>query len=81
MGWQRRRETIFVAWMFENAKVNALFVRLYAPGDRVMFRDLDPADEVTLREWTVSIWLVEYSAYNKHIHLPWSERQCSLFPP
>jgi hypothetical protein len=48
-----------VARMFEYAKVNALLVRLYAPGDRVVLRDLNPANEVTLRRRMVSDWRAE----------------------
>ena len=47
----------------------------------MLFRDLDPADEVTLRGRMVSVWRTEYSVYNRYFHLPWSGRQCSLFPP
>jgi hypothetical protein len=35
--------------MLENAKVDALLVRLQGPGNGIVFGNLDPADEVALR--------------------------------
>lgn len=37
-----------IAGVLEDAKVERLLVRLYAPGDGVACRDVDPADEVRL---------------------------------
>ena len=42
-GWAR-----CISGVFEDAKVQRLLVRLYAPGDGVACRDVDPADEVRL---------------------------------
>ena len=34
--------------MFENAKINGFFVRLYTPGDGVVSLNIDPANQVRL---------------------------------
>lgn len=78
-GRQRRRKTVLVAWVLEDAEVDALFVRLHAPRDRMLFRDLDPANEVTLRGRTVSIQSI--LSVRNYIHLPLSGRQCFLCRP
>ena len=44
----RRRKAILGAWVLEDAEVDALLLRLYRPGYRVMFGYLNPAYYIAL---------------------------------
>jgi hypothetical protein len=47
-GGEGRAVSVGIAWVLEDAKVEGFAVRLDAPGDGVLARHVDPADEVRL---------------------------------